>query len=302
MGKLTSVKPFNQHVCNKGGQVLTMSQPTPTQPAASNNVALSLDIPQVRDWAFQAGKIALRYFDEVKSSKHSLETGPAGQADMEIEQYLIEQIRQVYPEHALIGEEGGPSEAASSKSTIWTIDPLDGTTVFNQGMVEWGIALGVLHQGQPAFGLFYMPATQEMFYTAGPETIGDTYGQPLRLVLRAEWGYKGFLATTASAHALFDINVRRTRAPGSVGVNLVYTARGTAAAAFLPKPCLWDIVPGAAILDRVGGVLRYLSGAPVDYLALLDGRSTPEPVLAGNPTLLAELQQKISPRPKDSQG
>jgi myo-inositol-1(or 4)-monophosphatase len=276
-----------------------MSQSIFTQPATPANTALNLDLHQIRRWAFQAGKIAMRYFDEIKSCRSIPAEGLAGQADVEIEEYLKEQIQAAYPEHALIGEEGGGSEDMSSRSTIWTIDPLDGTTVFNQGMVEWGIALGVLHQGQPVFGLFYMPATQEMFYTAGSETICDTYGQPLHLALRSGWGHKGFLATTASAHALFNIDVRRTRAPGSVGVNLVYTARGTAAAAFLPKPCLWDLVPGAAILDRVGGVLRYLSGAPVDYLALVDGRSTPEPILAGSPALLADLQLRISPRARD---
>ncbi len=43
---------------------------------------------------------------------------------------------------------------------------------------------------------------------------------------------------------------------------------------------LWDLVAGAAILIGASGELRYLSGKSVDYLELLDGRLTPEPMIA----------------------
>jgi fructose-1,6-bisphosphatase/inositol monophosphatase family enzyme len=78
-----------------------------------------------------------------------------------------------------------------------------------------------------------------------------------------------------------------------VGANLVYTARGSAVGAFLTKVRLWDLVAGAAILSRAGGELRYLSGQEIDYLQLLDGNLTPEPIIAGHPLMLEQLQQAI---------
>jgi fructose-1,6-bisphosphatase/inositol monophosphatase family enzyme len=76
----------------------------------------------------------------------------------------------------------------------------------------------------------------------------------------------------------------------------VYTARGTSAAAFIPKARLWDLVAGSAILVRAGAELCYLSGRPVDYLELLDGRLTAEPLIASHPDLQAELRAKIKVR------
>lgn len=247
---------------------------------------------QLIDWARQAGQIALKYF---KSSPYSNRPDRQwlAEADREIEEYLIEQICTTYPEHGLISEEGRRNGARFRPDTFWVIDPLDGTTAFAQGLPGWGISIGLLHRGEPCFGLFYMPLLDDLTYTVGPEGVYDGEGRDLSRMIRPDWGQKGFLAITASAHSSFQINVRRTRALGSVGASLVYTARGAAVAALLPKPRLCDLVAGAAIVTQAGGEVRYLSGRRIDYRQLLNGRPSPEPMIAGNPCLLAELQQAI---------
>jgi len=249
---------------------------------------------QLIDWARQAGQIALRYFHNVNAEykpDHSLLT----QADLEIERFLTERVRAAYHDHALISEEGGRVEDSVPVPDVWAIDPLDGTTAFAQGLPGWGISIGLLHEGQPCFGLFYMPLLNDMIYTHGQADIrcGE---RSLPQAVRSDWGQKGFLAVSASAHYHFQIGVRRTRALGSVGASLVYTARGSAVAAFIPKARLWDLVAGAAILARAGGEVRYLSGRSIDYLQLFDGRLAPEPIIAGHPHLLAELPNLIRPR------
>jgi fructose-1,6-bisphosphatase/inositol monophosphatase family enzyme len=139
-----------------------------------------------------------------------------------------------------------------------------------------------------------MPLLDDMTYTTDR---GQVYcnGRYLEGLVRPDWGQRGFLAVSASAHSDFQIGLKRTRTLGSVGASLVYTARGAATAAFLPKARLWDLVAGAAILIRAGGKLRYLSGRPVDYLDLFDGQLAPEPIIAGHPNVLAELQGAIRP-------
>ena len=249
---------------------------------------------QLTDWARQAGQIALHHFKNVtfqSKPDHSFFT----QADLEIERFLTDRIRTVYHNHGLISEEGTRIDDDDPTSDVWVIDPLDGTTAFVQGLPGWGISIGLLHEGQPCFGLFYMPLLDDMVYTNGCADVCHSGSNP-RQIVRADWGRKGFLAVNASAHHDFRINVRRTRALGSVGANLVYTARGTAAAAFIPKARLWDLVAGAAILSRAGGELCYLSGRKINYLELLDGRLVPEPIIAGHPHFLAELPSLIRPR------
>jgi myo-inositol-1(or 4)-monophosphatase len=251
-------------------------------------------IDQIIAWAHQAGQIALHHFKNV-SPQYKSDRTFLTQADLEIESFLAERIRTAYPDHGLIGEEGTQKGDRVSPS-VWVIDPLDGTTAFVWGLPGWGISIGLLERGRPCFGLFYMPLLDDIAYTNGR---GQVYCNEHRLErpIRPDWEQKGFLAVSASAHHDFQIDVRHTRALGSVGANLVYTARGSATAAFLPKARLWDLVAGAAILTEAGGELCYLSGRPVDYEALLGGQLAPEPIIAGHPKVLAGLQDAIRSHP-----
>ncbi|MCB0210217.1 MAG: inositol monophosphatase, partial [Anaerolineae bacterium] len=126
------------------------------------NPLTEVNIKELCHWVFHAGKIALHYFDRIKLYPYSSDESPAGQADREIEQYLARQLQISYPNYIVMGEEYGSVKTNLATKMVWTIDPLDGTTVFNQGMPEWGIAIGLLAYGRPVFGMFYMPATQEM--------------------------------------------------------------------------------------------------------------------------------------------
>ncbi|MCB0208004.1 MAG: inositol monophosphatase [Anaerolineae bacterium] len=247
----------------------------------------------VLSWIRQAGKIALHYFkrSEVRyKSNQTLIT----QADIEIERYLIDHISDLYPDDQIVGEESQQKPIDPSRPNIWAVDPLDGTAVFSQGLPGWGISVGLLRQGKPYFGCFYMPLLDDMTYTREPDShlIGETVPPPQ---LKSVWGPNDFLAVSASTHRKFHLDVPGMRALGSVGASLVYTARGAAAAALIPKARLWDLVAGAAILEEAGGTLRYLSGRPIDYLELLDGELAPEPIIAGHPNLISELQQAIRP-------
>ncbi len=249
---------------------------------------------QVITWARQAGQIAMRYFKNI-NPQYKPDRTFLTEADLEVEQFLAERIQAAYPGHTVIGEEGARDKNAQLSPDVWAIDPIDGTTAFVQGLPGWGISIGLLRQGRPDFGLFYMPLLDDMTYASGQ---GEVYcnERSLNGAVRRDWEQKGFLAVNSTAHYDFQINIKRIRAMGSIGANLVYTAQGAAAAAFTARARLWDLVAGAAILTGVGGELRYLSGKPVDYLELLDGRLTPEPIIAGHPQVLAQLPAAIRPR------
>ncbi|MCK6624820.1 MAG: inositol monophosphatase [Anaerolineae bacterium] len=250
-------------------------------------------VAQITTWVRQAGLMGLRYFNNVTPQIKPDQT-LVTQADLEIEQFLRERLQTAFPTHQVRGEEESWPQTSQTADTIWVLDPIDGTTAFVQGLPGWGISVGLLHRGQPCFGAFYMPLLDDLTYTA---IQGEVYcnKRRLRQSVRQDWGVKGFLAINASAHYDFQIGVRRTRAMGSIGASFVYTARGAAVGAFIPKAYVWDLVAGAAILSRTGGELRYLSGQSVDYLGLLDGRLTSEPLLAAHPDLQAELRHGIQP-------
>lgn len=238
-------------------------------------------LEQLIDSTRQAGRMALRYFGHVTVERKPDQTYVT-RADRQIEQFLVERLRALYPEHTILAEESDWGELDPTQP-IWVIDPLDGTTAFTQGLPGWGISIGVLDRGRPSFGLFYMPLFDDVTCT------GSRPSPPLGV--RTAWAADGLLAVGTTVHQEFELKVPRTRAIGSVGANLVYTARGVATAALIPKAYLWDLAAGAAILHQAGGELRYLSGRAVDYAGLLAGQPTTEPIMAGHPQVLAELRE-----------
>ena len=80
---------------------------------------------------------------------------------------------------------------------------------------------------------------------------------------------------------------------GSTAANLIYVARGSALGALIAPVHIWDLAAALAILERVGGEVRYLSGRPVDVGALMDGRRAAEPMLAAAPADLARLLEQV---------
>ncbi len=250
------------------------------------------EINKIIDLARQAGQIALRNFQKVNPQFKQDQTFVTS-VDLEIEYFLASKIKAIYPDHNFIGEETGPHHQTDTVSkNTWVIDPIDGTTAFVQGLPGWGVSIGLLHQNRPHFGLFYMPLLDDLTYTTHQKMLYCN-GRLLQQPVRKNWGQKGFLAVNASLHYEYKIKTQRIRAMGSIGANLVYTARGAAVGALISKAYLWDLVAGAAILNCAGGELRYIDAQPLDYLTLLDGRLAPAPIIAAHPDMQAELRAII---------
>ena len=85
----------------------------------------------VNDWIMEAGNKIRHSFGEsitvdTKSSRNDLVTN----VDKEIEQFLISKIREQFPTHKIMGEEGFGDELTSMDGYVWLIDPIDGTLNF----------------------------------------------------------------------------------------------------------------------------------------------------------------------------
>ncbi len=252
-----------------------------------------VDINLVRQWALEAGEIALARFQHVEPWLKSGDEWVTV-ADGEIERLLVERIRAAYPAHRILGEEMGAQ--AGDADRLWAIDPIDGTRAFVHGLPVWGISIGLLAQRRPTQAVFYMPCLREMYHAdaTGPAHWND---RPLPPIEARAWTSNDLLCVPADAHRRYRIAFSGvTRAMGSTAANMIYVARGSAVGALIGRVHIWDIAAALVILERAGGALRYLSGQPVDMEALLDGRAAPEPMLAAHPDLLPALLEEIEVR------
>lgn len=86
------------------------------------------------------------------------------EVDRAAEQTIINVLRKAYPNHGILGEEGG-SLAGSGEGAdyVWIIDPLDGTTNFLRGVPHYAVSIACKYKGRLEHAVVVDPIRQEEF-------------------------------------------------------------------------------------------------------------------------------------------
>src|SRR4051794_35876535 len=115
--------------------------------------------------AREAGELACRFL--ARRSQLSVEMkGPqdfVSEADRAVERLIISRLSAAFPDDSFLGEEGQAPVSARAGSTLWVIDPIDGTTNFLQGRPDWCVSIGAIVSGEPVIGAIYHPASNELY-------------------------------------------------------------------------------------------------------------------------------------------
>ncbi len=82
--------------------------------------------------------------------------------DIEIEQYLIEQIKQNYPNFDIVSEEFNSNKKTTENCFI--IDPIDGTINFANDLPLWGIQIACKKDGETIASAINLPKINEFYY------------------------------------------------------------------------------------------------------------------------------------------
>ena len=114
-----------------------------------------------KDIARYAGKIMLKYFNQDNGEKYKWDKTVVTLADTEINSYLISQVKEKYPNHAVDGEE----EQYGESNYKWVCDPVDGTLMYARHIPVAMFSLALVIDGEPVVGVAYDPFTDSM-YTA----------------------------------------------------------------------------------------------------------------------------------------
>jgi myo-inositol-1(or 4)-monophosphatase len=264
------------------------------------------DLSEILETAIVAARLAGQHAMErmghvtaVKKSENEMVT----QADAECQRIVMQQIRESFPDHGFIAEEGENGRMfkrppMGEPAIWWVIDPIDGTHNFIHGIPVFAVSIAAMFQGEPLVGVIFHPAAEAMFtavkggeaqldgrrIVAGDEQIG-----PLASV-----GLDSHFEDGLPAWASELIRRARFRNFGTTALHLAYVARGGLVAAAMSTPKLWDIAAGVAIAEAAGAVVTDWNGDrlfPVD-LDAYDGQAFH--VLAGNrkahPSLLAMMR------------
>jgi myo-inositol-1(or 4)-monophosphatase len=196
-------------------------------------------------------------------------------ADLESQQAITNVIRDAFPWHVIVGEEGSGDPGAGQSADVadvWYVDPLDGTTNFAHGLPFYCVSVALRSAGQTVAGAVYDVPHDEMFAAAlgGGASVN---GEPLRVsgVDRLDRALVIAQAQTvdrAQIRAYADLVERLMnvagglRSLGSPALALCAIAAGRLEAYCEHAMDAWDIAAGQLIVEEAGGTLTRFDGTP----------------------------------------
>lgn len=263
------------------------------------------ELSGILDTAVEAARLAgQKAMEEMSHVKVSVKNANelVTQADARCQKIIIDRIRESYPDHGFIGEEGDGGkmfrQAPRGRDPFWwIIDPIDGTNNFAHGMLLFAVSIGVCFEGEPVVGAIFEPATNSMF-TGVKDGQAQLNGKRIKA---SDEGISRFTSVGLDSH--FDDGVpawtceliqrSRFRNLGTTALQFAYISKGGMVAAIANTPKLWDIAAGVVIAEAAGIIVTDWRGGelfPID-LNQYDGRKMP--ILAANKKVHPEIVQML---------
>lgn len=254
--------------------------------------------------ARSAGDVIVRHLDRVDLLKVE-DKGNEGRQDLvsevdrRAEARIIDVIRGVYPDHAILAEESGYLPGSEFE---WVVDPLDGTRNYLRGLPHFAVSIAVRRRGVVEQGVVFDPVRQELF--AASRGAGASLDQR-RIRVAARGSLRGaMLATALPTHRASALNTHlsETRAlglenadmrrSGSCALDLAYVAAGRLDGFWGWGLAPWDIAAGILLVREAGGIVTGRDGAD-------DAMNTGDVVAASPKVLRAMLPRLRGPARKD---
>jgi myo-inositol-1(or 4)-monophosphatase len=219
--------------------------------------------------AREAGQILLAHRGAAFELKGAYDLVTA--ADRASEELVIRRLRERFPQHGIVAEEGGRAEMHAALR--WYVDPLDGTTNFAHGFPMWNVTLALARNEEVIAGVIYDPLNRELF-TAERGAGARLNGAPIRVsgtpVLNDSLVATGFPSRkrhqNVNIHFYYQLAMltHGVRRGGSAAIDLAYTACGRLEAFWEFGLNPWDMAAGTLLVQEAGGRASGMLGEPLD--------------------------------------
>ncbi len=276
-----------------------MMNPSPLRHTPSPEIAardLALILHQATTIARGAGAILREGLRQIEAQREGIavryksrDTDPVTEFDHRSEAFIVEALQSAFPDHRIVGEEGGayempiehaarsnpdgapPARPSTAHSQLeWQVDPLDGSVNFAHRFPVFAVSLGLLVNGVPALGVVYAPMSDELY--AAAHGLGATLnGQPIRVsdtrplahaLLNTGFPYdrRESEENNFDYFLAFQRASQEVRRVGSAALDLCWVACGRMDGYWELKIQPHDIAAGIVIVREAGGVATDFDG------------------------------------------
>jgi len=254
---------------------------------------MSRYLPELEHIAREAGALLMSYFDRHIKIEYKGEVDLVTAADRASEKLIVERLKEKWPEHGIVGEEGTRSHTGAEFR--WFVDPLDGTTNFAHGYPVFCVSIALARQDDELeVGVLYDPTRDEMF--SAERGSGATLNGRAIDVSQTTRLAEAILGTGFPSHKrhknpniyfYHQITLRShgVRRAGSAALDLANVAAGRYDGFWEFNLNPWDTAAGVLIVQEAGGKVTRFDGTPFQ----LDSRE----VLASNGLIHDEVVEEF---------
>ena len=173
--------------------------------------------------------------------------------DYEIERYIIDKIKDSYPDFSIVSEEYNSKVGLTDN--CFTIDPIDGTINFANNIPLWGIQVACIKNKKTCAAVIYLQKLNELYYA--DENGAFLNGEPIfvnKLDIK-----KGLYTIDGPGKILSQVKMKdvspHCRDLYCAAVDFAWVASGKLSATNFVWDTLWDYIPGQFIVEKAGGVI-----------------------------------------------
>ena len=185
-----------------------------------------------------------------KGLEHDLVTN----LDLKIERFLIDKIKDKYPNFSIVSEEYNTDNKETDDCFI--IDPIDGTVNFSNHIPIWGIQVACKKDGKMIASVIYLPKLNELYYAN--ET--GAYLNDKKINIK-EVKIKNALYTVGGTKKADIIKKiynysKNIRIFGATCASYAFLASGKIHGVVFRKDTPWDYEPGIYLCKQAGAAIK----------------------------------------------
>jgi len=226
-------------------------------------------VPAMAEIAREAGALLMGFFHRRVKVEYKGDVDLVTEADRASEALITKRIRERWPGHNIMGEEGTRSEQGSEYR--WYVDPLDGTTNFAHGYPVFCVSLGLEHKDERVAAVIFDPTREEIF-TAEKGGGAFLNGQPIHvstvgnlaecLVATGFPSHKRHKNPNIFFYHQITLKTHGVRRAGSAALDLCNVACGRFDGFWEFNLNPWDTAAGVLIVQEAGGQVTRFDGQP----------------------------------------
>jgi myo-inositol-1(or 4)-monophosphatase len=225
------------------------------------------------DAAHQAGKLLQEMLPESRTAKDvATKRNPSDfvtRGDRMAEALIVRVLRERFPNHGILAEEGTSHAGPEYR---WIIDPIDGTTNFVHGVPLFAVSIALEQRHELVAGVIYHPSMDELFAAERDRGAFLRHGEHQESLKVSDISEvsRSVVATgqpydveeTGRNIAQIERLARTAsvRITGSAALHLAYVAAGRLEAFWEPGLSPWDYAAGALLVMEAGGHISDMQG------------------------------------------